>query len=149
MSKSKVVEPVRDRMPAFSDWFSDRFTDRWFGDLWNAFGEQAMKVEEYREDGAVVVRAELPGIDPEKDVEVTVTDGVLRIHAERSQRTKKEDASHYRSEFSYGAFTRAFRLPAGASEDDVKATYKDGILEVRVPVDQGKAATQRVPVTAL
>ena len=142
MSKTKALEQVRERVPTFAD--------RFFSDLWKPFGfEETMKVEEYREDGTVVVRAELPGIDPDKDVEVTVTDGVLRIHAQRTERTKHEDAKHYRSEFTYGSFGRTFRLPAGATEQDVKATYKDGILEVRVPVDERKASTQKVPVTAV
>jgi HSP20 family protein len=108
---------------------------------------ETMKVEEYRDGEAVVVRAELPGIDPERDVEVTVSGGMLRIHAERTESTKTDDKDGYRSEFRYGAFTRVLPLPAGAGEDDVKATYADGILEVRVPVDAEEAAAKRVPVS--
>jgi HSP20 family protein len=120
-----------------------------FRDWWRSLAfEDSMKVEEYRDNGTVVVRAELPGIDPEKDVEVTVEDGLLRIHAERTKESKYENATCYHSEFHYGAFDRSIRLPAGATEADVKATYKSGILEVRVPVDKGKAEAQKVPVTA-
>lgn len=102
---------------------------------WPIFsGESEMKLEEFTEDDHVVVRAELPGIDPDKDVEITITDHTLRIHAERRREEKVEEKSGYRSEFEYGSFTRTMALPSGASEEDIVATYHDGILEVRVPV---------------
>ncbi|QFG21283.1 Hsp20/alpha crystallin family protein [Actinomadura sp. WMMB 499] len=97
--------------------------------------EPAMRVEDYREDGDHIVRAELPGIDPEKDVEITVTGDVLRIHAERHEE-KKED---HRSEFRYGAFTRSFTLPAETRADDITASYDQGILTVRIPVHPAAA----------
>ena len=80
------------------------------------------------EDGHYVLRAELPGIDPDKDVDTTVRDGRLTIKAERTE--KKETKG--RSEFSYGSFARSVTLPAGADEDDIKATYDKGILTVSV-----------------
>jgi HSP20 family molecular chaperone IbpA len=101
-------------------------------------GGQLMRVEDYVDEGQYVVRAELPGIDPEKDVDITVDDGVLTIRAER-QEEKKEGG---RSEFRYGSFTRSVSLPAGADEENVAASYRDGILEVRAPV---RAATKPEP----
>ena len=135
-----------------TDWF-----DRWFGgfprprsfpDLWRWMGEEGdlMRVEEFTEGDVAVVRAEMPGLDPEKDVEITVTDHQLRIRAERRQETKTEDAQGYRSEFRYGSFTRTVPLPAGATDKDVKATYTDGVLEVRVPVNAETAAAKKIPV---
>jgi HSP20 family protein len=99
-------------------------------------GEPMIRMEDYVEDSHYVLRAELPGIDPDKDVEITVTEGVLTVKAER--REKKKDSQ--RSEFHYGSFTRSMSLPAGADENDVVATYKDGILEVRVAMvaEQGQ-----------
>jgi HSP20 family protein len=91
-------------------------------------GEPMIRMEDYVEDSQYVLRAELPGIDPDKDVEITVKEGVLTVKAER--REDKKDSQ--RSEFHYGLFTRSMALPAGADENDVVATYKDGILEVRV-----------------
>jgi HSP20 family protein len=70
----------------------------------------------------------------------------LRVHAERREETKSEDKGSYRSEFRYGSFTRVVPLPAGATEKDVKATYKDGILEIRVPVDRAVAEATKIPV---
>jgi HSP20 family protein len=113
---------------------------------WPAFtAETQIKVEQFMDDGTLVVRAELPGIDPDKDVEITVTDHVLTITAERRREQKVEDKGSYRSEFEYGSFVRSMRLPANATEDDIVATYQDGILEVRAPMTE-VAETRKVAV---
>jgi HSP20 family protein len=115
----------------------------------DAFAEGIpMKVEVRRDGGRLVVRAELPGIDPDKDIEVSVGNGMLRIHGERREETSSDQAGGHRTVLRYGAFTRVLPLPAGATEADVKATYVDGVLEVQVPVDAEAAAAQRVPVTS-
>ena len=106
-----------------------------------------MKVEEFQEDGHLVVRAEMPGIDPDEDVEITVEDHMLHLRAERRSETKTEDKKGYRSEFHYGSFARSVRLPVGATEDDVTASYTDGILEVRIPVDDRQAEARTIPVS--
>ncbi|MEI8406637.1 MULTISPECIES: Hsp20/alpha crystallin family protein [unclassified Kribbella] len=93
-------------------------------------GAQMIRVEELDDAGQYVLRAELPGIDPDKDVDIAIEDGLLTVKAERREE-KKEGG---RSEFRYGSFTRTLRLPAGAAEDGVRATYHDGILEIRVPI---------------
>ena len=100
-------------------------------------------LEEYVEDGTCVIRAEMPGLDPDKDVEVSVSDGVLTLHAHREERKEDERPDSYSSEFHYGSFLRRIQLPEGATEADVKATYKDGILEIRVPMPA--AATESKP----
>ena len=121
-------------------------------DLWSRLFDpldlgNPMKVEELREDGTMVVRAELPGIDPQKDVEITVADGMLHVHAERREEHSDDAEGTYRTEFRYGSFDRTLRLPAGTSEDDVTATYRDGILEVRLPVEESAPAVKRIEVT--
>ena len=108
---------------------------------------RALRVEEYVEDGACVIRAELRGIDPAKDVQVEISDGVLHMRAHREERSEENRPGEYRSEFRYGTFERRIPLPEGATESDVKASYKDGILEVRVPVAKiDPAPATRVPV---
>lgn len=97
-------------------------------------GGLGIRVEEVNREGSHVIRAELPGIDPDKDVEISVHDGMLHIQGARSERTEDRDQSSYRTEFRYGRFERALPLPAGTSADDVTATYKDGVLEVRLPL---------------
>jgi HSP20 family protein len=122
---------------------------RWFAEfpaVWPWLEDRGPRVEEFVENGTVVVRFEMPGLDPDKDVEVTVSDGVLRIKAERREEVTPDDKSGYRSEFRYGSYTRAVALPVGATDDDVKATYRDGILEVRVPVTGSNADARRVPI---
>jgi HSP20 family protein len=119
---------------------------RWFDDDVEHSG--VIRVEEYREDGNLVVRAELPGIDPEKDVELTVENGVLRIDAHREERSEEKDEGTFRSEFRYGSFSRALRLPKGVKESDVTASYRDGVLEVRVPqADEAAAGATRIPIS--
>ena len=99
-----------------------------------------LRVEEFVDDKTLVVRAELPDIDPDKDVEIVVVDGELRIKAERQAKTEHQGKDSYRSEFQYGSFTRTVKLPPGATEADVSASYKDGVLEIRVPVAEAVAA---------
>ncbi|OYV24148.1 MAG: hypothetical protein B7W97_00980, partial [Mycobacterium sp. 20-66-4] len=103
---------------------------------------RVMRLEDEMKDGCYVVRAEMPGVDPAKDVDITVRDSQLSIKAER---TEKKDFDG-RSEFSYGAFVRTVSLPAGADEDNIEATYDKGILTVSVPVSEPKPTERRVQV---
>ena len=130
---------------AFREMFRDFFTGgALFERLMEAPG--ALRIEEFVDGQTCVIRAEMPGIDPEKDVEITVTNGMLHVQATREERTEEEQPEGYRSEFRYGHFERHIRLPEGATEADVKASYKDGILEVRVPVAQYGAPLTKVPI---
>jgi HSP20 family protein len=103
-----------------------------------------MRVEDFVKDGSYVVRAELPGIDPDKDVEVTVANGILTIKAER----REEEIGKHHSEFHYGTFSRSVTLPAGADEEHIDAVYGHGILEVTVRlVDKSAAESSRtIPI---
>ncbi len=103
---------------------------------------QTFRVEDYVQDDRYVVRAELPGIDPEKDIEVTVEAGTLMIHAERQEEHKEA----HRSEFRYGSLTRSVTLPAGADADKVTASYDKGILEVSVPLSEAKLGGRRIEI---
>lgn len=105
-----------------------------------------MRVEEIIEDDALVIRVDLPGIDPEKDVTITVIDRQLRIRAERRQEHEVEEEKFRRAEIRYGAFTRALPLPEGVDAEDVKATYKDGVLTIRLPMPAEAAGVKRIPV---
>jgi HSP20 family protein len=116
--------------------------------LWSSWlDDPGPRIEEHRDHGQVVIRLEMPGLDPDEDVEVTLADGILRIRAEHREESTGDAAGGYRSEVRYAAYARAVTLPPGASDDDVKASYRDGVLEVRVPVDEATAASKRIPVT--
>jgi len=103
-----------------------------------------IRVEDFIQDGCYVVRAELPGVDPETDLEVTVAKGILTIKAER----REESAGRHHSEFRYGTFSRSVSLPASADEDRIEASYGHGILEVTVRLaDNGEGKSSRkIPV---
>lgn len=106
-----------------------------------------LRVEEYTDDGVHVLRAELPDIDPDKDVELSVANGVLHIQATREEKSEKREKDMYRSEFRYGSFARNIALPEGTSDEDITATYTDGILEVRVPLPEApKETVTKVPI---
>ena len=132
----------------FPDWFRFEVPDvfRRVADLdWQSGW---LRVEEYVDGGTLVVRAELPDIDPDKDVELVVSNGVLRIRAQREEKTEKKDKDTYRSEFRYGSFVRSVPLPEGAKEGDVTASYKDGILEIRAPMAaEEEPDLTRVPIS--
>ncbi len=102
----------------------------------------SMRFEDYTEDGYYVLRAELPGLDPDRDVSVSVDEGVLTITAERTETFKERQ----RSEFYYGSMTRSVRLPKGADGDDVTAEYADGVLTVRVPIAHAGHEHVSVPI---
>jgi HSP20 family protein len=105
---------------------------------------QAMRVEDYVKDGRYVVRAELPGLDPEKELAVTVSHGILTIKADREEKTEDK----HRSEFRYGSFIRHMTLPAGADEDHIQASYDKGILEITIDLKakEPAEAERKIPV---
>ena len=103
---------------------------------------QMIRIEDAVQDDQYVIRAEIPGIDPDKDLETTVARGVLTIRAERQE--QREGRHH--SEFRYGSYERHLRLPENVKEDEIKATYDKGILTITMPFQEAKEATRRVPV---
>ena len=103
---------------------------------------QVFRLEESIRDDRYVIRAELPGLDPDNDIEVTVDGRILTIRAERRQ----QDTGPHRSEFRYGSLARAVRLPARVDPADVAARYDKGVLEVTVPAGAVKPEGTRIPV---
>jgi HSP20 family protein len=81
---------------------------------------------------AFVLRADLPGVAA-KDVKVSFTKDTLTLRAERSRESEAREGSLHRTERAYGAFERTFTLTAPVDGDNIKATYRDGVLEIRVP----------------
>ena len=128
------------RQPRWLPELTELFTDfpTW-ADLPLLVDTELMRLEDEMEDGHYVVRAEIPGIDPAKDIDIMVRDGQLTIKAER---TEKKDTKS-RSEFRYGSFVRSLILPAGADENGIKATYDKGILTVSVAVPEQAAPAEK------
>jgi HSP20 family protein len=90
------------------------------------------EVEFYQQNNEFVVRADLPGLKRE-DISVDITDDEVTIAGERRKEQESERGGVYRSERSYGSFSRTIRLPEGAMTDQAKATFKDGVLEIKMP----------------
>jgi HSP20 family protein len=108
--------------------------------------QTGIPVEEFIDNDTLIVRAQIPGIEPDTDVEITVSDNQLHLRVERRQEARVEEQGLARQEFHYGSFYRSIPLPAGTREDEIDANYRDGILEVRVPVDPAQWSSKTVPI---
>ena len=84
-------------------------------------------------EGDLVVHLEVPGIDPEKDVKIQIEDDVLVIRGERSTKKEIDEKDYYRMESAYGSFERRLPIPEGVKEDEIVATYSEGVLEIVLP----------------
>jgi HSP20 family protein len=105
----------------------------------------------FERDEDLIVKVEIPGIDPEKDVTIEVREGTLVISGERRQEKEVEEQAYYRMEAYYGAFERRIEIPEGVDESRIAATYTDGVLEVVIPQGATKkvekeAETRTIPV---
>lgn len=139
----------RDRGSLWPEQF-DRAFD-WTANPFETFRQlletEEVHVEEFTEEGQLVVRVELPGVDPERDVDISIVDGNLRLRAERRQEEKVEHRNYRRNEIRYGSFSRVLPLPPNTKEDDIKASYRDGILEVRAPIDNSTPKPSKIPIS--
>lgn len=125
--------------------FEARFP-RIFEDLDSEELGYKLPVESYVKDGNVVVRADVPGLDP-KDIDVSVLGNVLTIKGKREEKQEVKREDYFRREISYGEFERRTILPEGAQVDKVKATFKDGVVEVTMPLANAGTA-KKVPLEA-
>lgn len=129
---------------------SSALVPRWFGEVTDWFDldmpfrpAHLVRIEDSATDTEYTLRAELPGLQPDKDIRVSVHDGVLTVRAER----REQASGTQRSEFRYGVLQRSVRLPAGAKADAVTAAYRDGILEVKVPLEAPPDTSHTIPIT--
>jgi len=129
--------------------------DRVFGQLWNGVGTAARsgaaayapRVDFTETETEMRVAAELPGFE-EKDIQVSLEDGVLTIAGERTAELKNEDAKEVRHvETFHGKYRRSLRLPSEVNADGVKAVYRNGILTVTLPKSP-QAQARVIPVTS-
>lgn len=124
----------------------DRFLD------WRPFGGEGavsvwrpvLDVSETPKE--VVIKAELPGMDP-KEIDISLRDNVLTLKGERKQEKEQKDEDYHRVERSYGSFVRSFRLPAEVESEKVDASYKDGVLNIRLK-KTAKSAAKKIEVKA-
>lgn len=125
--------------PRFTDWLDTLVPS----DIsWRTGFPHSIRIEEFTKNGDFMIRAELPGIDPDKDVHVNVKDGMLTIEGNREERTESDQ----RSEFFYGRFMRTLSLPSGTTSSDIHASYKDGILEIKIPMKEATERSESIPI---
>lgn len=89
-------------------------------------------VDIYETENAFVVKVELPGLTKD-DIEVQIHDGILTLKGERKFEKEVKEENYHRIERAYGTFQRSFSLPTAVEEDKIKASFKDGVLEVNLP----------------
>ena len=127
--------------------------------LWDSFfeGKPATRTREEGEwipsldvsetKGELVVKAELPGIDP-KDIDISLNEGVLTIKGQKKQEKEEKEEGYHLVERSYGSFIRAIRLPREVKSDKINASYKDGVLKVTLPkTEEAKKKEIKIKVT--
>lgn len=107
-------------------------------------GSHPIRAEEYLSETQYVLRAEIPGVDPDRDIDVAIGRGILTITARRQPDTG--GARH--SDFHYGTFTRSFRLPSHLDEGQIRASYGHGILEITALCNDAGQRPRRIPVLA-
>ncbi len=111
---------------------------------WALGGSWAPPVDIYEQDGNLVLKAELPGIDP-KDVDVRVENNVLTLRGERKFDEEVQRESCHRVERAYGTFSRSFTLPNMVDTSNIKAEFKDGLLQVTMPKRE-EAKPKQIPI---
>jgi HSP20 family protein len=141
----RELETIRQRM---DDMFG-RLTREFFGPGWRErpSGEAAAwtpAIECQVANGNLVVKADLPGIDP-KDVTISAVGNQLTIEGERKRDTKGEGKEYVYDEMPYGKFSRTLMLPEGVEADKVKADYKNGVLEITVPAPK-QLVSKKIPI---
>jgi HSP20 family protein len=100
------------------------------------------QIEVAQRGDEIVVRADLPGLTRD-DVDIEVDQGILSISGERRQESRDEREGFIRSERSYGTFFRAIPLPETVNPDDISATFRNGVLEVSIPVPEDQQRRRR------
>jgi HSP20 family protein len=144
----KALSPFEEMERRFEEFFRRPFSllsPTWLPRLrMPELEELAPSVDILEEGGDVVIKAELPGIKKE-DIDVKLTDNTITISGEKKKEEKVEKKNYFRMERSYGSFTRCFSLPSEVQTDKVKAQFKDGILEIRVPkTEEAKQKEKKV-----
>lgn len=156
--ETKAVAPWRP-FGGLSRWERDmdRMMEEFFGrrmrpfwpERWSRAEEVEMtvpSVDVFEEKDDVVVKAELPGLDKD-NIEVNVTDHLLTIKGEKKKEEEVKEENYYRAERSYGSFLRTLELPKDVQADKVKASFKNGILEIRMPkTEEAKAKEVKVKI---
>jgi len=128
----------------------ERFFDRFAEPVWEPFemvaGDWAPKLDVSETKEAMVVTAEMPGVDP-KEIEIALTGDLLTLKGEKEKETEEMEERYHRVERTYGAFLRSVRLPMAVDGSKVTAGFKNGVLVVTLPKTPASKGTT-IPVKA-
>jgi HSP20 family protein len=124
----------RDMEQIFDDFFTRRLRPFWDERRWPWRGTQMSvpAVDLYEEKDQIIAKAELPGIEKD-DIQVNITDHLLTIMGEKKKEEEIKEKAYYRAERSYGSFSRTVELPSEIQFDKARASFKNGVLEIRLP----------------
>lgn len=131
-SELSRLEREMERM--FEDLWGRRMRPLWPERWWPRFGVEmsAPAVDVYEDKDEIVAKAELPGVEKD-NIEVSVSNHFLTIKGEKKKEEEVKEEDYYRAERSYGAFVRTLELPTDIQTDKIKAAFKNGVLEIRMP----------------
>lgn len=156
-TEKKELEPYRpsdwltpfERMEElFDEFFRRPFGRPWWPRLPRWFEEikPVPSVDIYEEGDDLVIKTELPGMRKE-DIEVNISENTITLSGEKKKEEKVEKKDYYRLERSYGSFSRSFDLPVEVQADKAKATFKDGVLEIRIPkTEEAKKKVRKIKI---
>jgi HSP20 family protein len=145
---SEWLAPFRRMEELFEDFFRRPFGRPWWPSLprWFEGIEPSPSVDIFEEEGDIVVKTELPGMTKD-DIEVNITENRITLSGEKKKEEKIEKKDYYRLERSYGSFHRTFDLPAEVQTDKAKASFKNGVLEVRIPkTEEAKEKVKKITI---
>jgi HSP20 family protein len=103
------------------------------------------QVEMFERNGKLNIRADLPGLSKD-DIDVDITNDAVVIRGERQQEKEDSGEGYYHSERSYGSFYREIPLPSGVNAEEVNATFRDGVLEITMPVSERQSQSRRIEI---
>ena len=144
---SSELSPWGDLDRMFDDFLGRRLRSFWPERWWPTPMEITTPVVDlYEEKDDIVVKAELPGMEKD-NIEVNLSDNRLTIKGEKKKEEEVKKEGYYRSERSYGSFIRTLELPSEVQTDKVKAAFKNGVLEIRLPkTEEAKKKETKVKV---
>jgi HSP20 family protein len=142
----RELESLQERM----DHLFDRLSGRFFGgerpkSVWGS-EDWALAIESHADKDNLIVKVDLPGVEP-TEVLISVVGNQLRIEGERKHEEKKEEKDYFYRELAYGKFSRSLALPEGVDADKVKATFKNGVLEITMTAPK-QTATKKIHIEA-
>ena len=136
-------------MRRFGEGMEQLFADFGVGGLmprgFNELAAWAPQIEMFERENQLVIRADLPGLNKD-DVQIELRDDSVVIQGERQEERKEEREGFYSTERTYGRFYREIPLPEGADTDEATATFRDGVLEITIPREEGETRRRQLEI---